>query len=169
MTQYRMLSDGFLSRFRSFMAAENRNPEGAFDAMPRAVARKERQAPYRFVPVPHCGDSLFLRERSEDLALDEAPTAETSDPASRILAFLKNKLDEATLHEVSEMLKAEAGIETDLQKESRAKIEAAKERGATAQDARRRRLTADASAAASNEEMAEFAAMFPGAARIGIV
>ena len=168
MPAYKMLSDPFLARFKSFMDAERRNPEGAFDGAEIEISKGKTNA-LSFRACAGCGGTLFLRERSNDLAFDEAPTAEISDPASRILAFLKNKLDEATLHEVSEMLKAEAGIETDLQKESRAKIEAAKERGATAQDARRRRLAADASAAASNEEMAKFAARFPGAARIGQV
>ena len=166
-TQYKMLSNGFLSRFKSFMASENRNPEGAFDAMPKAVTRKDPNMKHRFVPVPHCGGTLFLRERSANLAFDEAGEAQISDPAKRVLAFLKDKLDEDTLHEVSEMLKAEAGVPTDLEKKSNAKIEAAEARRAGAQDVRRRQLAADASANASSERMADFAARFPGAARIG--
>ena len=164
---YAMFSDEALVKFRGFCDAAGftkpPSPQGAFDA---ALPKGKTMPKYRFVPVPHCGGTLFLREKSSDLALDEAP-AEISDPAKRILAFLKNKLDDATLHEVSEMLKAEAGIETDLQKGSRAKLEAAETRRGGAQDAKRRRLAADASAAASDERMVDFASRFPGAARIG--
>jgi hypothetical protein len=138
MPAYKMFSDGFLTRFKNFVDVERHNPEGAFDtALTKTQPRKQNTMPYRFVPLAGTGGTLFLRERSSNMAYDSAEE-EISAPAKRILAFLKNKLDEDTLHEVGEYLKAEAGIETDLQKESRAKIEAAKERGATAQDARRR-------------------------------
>ena len=164
MARYRMLSDPFLARFKSFMDAERRNPEGAFDTA-LTKTRKEGQMPYRFVPVAGCGGTLFLRERSNDLAFDEAP-AEISDPAKKILAFLKGKLSAEDLRQVEELLNIEAGVETDSEKKSDAMYEAAEQRRGAQDSKRRQQVKHDA---ASSANMAEFAARFPGAARIGHV
>jgi hypothetical protein len=161
MTTYKMLSDPFLARFKSFMASENRNPAGAFDS---ALTK----AKFRFVPVPHCGGTLFLRERSSNMAYDEA--TEISDPAKDVLNFLRNKISDDDMAQVEELLKMEAGVKIDSQVEAEQMIAGAKARGAAgAQDAKRRQLALDASAAASDARMADFAARFPGAARIGQV
>jgi len=151
---YKMLSDPFLARFKSFMASENRSPQGAFDA----ALPKTRKDKYRYTPVPHCGGSLFLRERSSNLAFDEA--TEISDRAKGILDYLRSKLSDEDLHQVEELLKMEAGVKVDSQKEADAMIAGAEARGRVAQDA---------SAAASNERMADFAARFPGTQRLGHV
>ena len=163
MPQYQMLSNGFLSRFRSFMATENRNPAGAFDAaLPKAATRKNK---YRFVPLAGTGDSLFLKERSADLAYDEA--TEISDPAKDILNFLRNKLSDDDMRQVEELLKMEAGVKTDSEEKADQMIAGAEARGA--QDAKRRQLALDASAAASDARMVDFAARFPGTQRLGHV
>ncbi len=166
MSQYRMLSDPFLARFKAFMAAESRNPQGAFDTALKVQLKKEKRAPYRFVPIEGAG-GLFLRERSNDLALDEA--TEISDPAKKILSFLKGKLGDDDMAQVEEMLKMEAGVPVDSQVQAERMVAGAKERGATAQDAKRRQLAQDAHLNASTERMADFAKRFPGASRIGIV
>jgi hypothetical protein len=158
---YKMLSDPFLARFKSFMASESRSPQGAFDA----ALPKTRKDKYRYTPVPHCGGTLFLRERSNDLAFDEAN--EISDPAKDILNFLRNKISDDDMRQVEELLKMEAGVKIDSQKDADAMIAGAEARGAGAQDAKQ--LAMDASAAASNERMADFARRFPGAARLGHV
>ena len=168
MPTYKMLSDGFMQRFRGFMAAENRNPAGAFDAaLPKAATRKDSGVKYRYTPLPGTGNSLFLRERSANLAFDEA--TEISDPAKDILNFLRGKSSDEDLNQIEESLKMEAGVPIDSQKDAEAMIAGAKARGATAQDAKRRQLALDASANASNARQADFAARFPGAARIGQV
>jgi hypothetical protein len=165
-TQYKMLSDGFLTRFRGFMSAENRNPAGAFDsALPKAATRKDSGVKYRYTPLPGTGNSLFLRERSANLAFDEATEITTS--AKDILNFLRDKISDEDLHQVEESLKMEAGVKTDQQEEAGKMIAGAKERGATAQDAKRRQLALDAHAAASDARQADFAKRWPGAARIG--
>jgi hypothetical protein len=162
MPTYKMLSDGFIQRFRGFMAAENHNPQGAFDQ-----AMKPRKDKYRFVPLAGTGGSLFLRERSSNLAFDEA--TEITDKAKEILDFLRGKISDEDLHQVEESLKMEAGVPIDIQKDAEAMIGGAKARGATAQDAKRRQLALDAHAAASDARQADFAARFPGAARLGHV
>ena len=156
-----MLDDGFLGRFKAFVTAENhRNPQGAFDAaLPKAK--------FRFVPVPHTANTLFLRERSANLALDEA--TEISDPAKDILNFLRTKLSDDDMRQVEEMLKLEAGVKPDSRKDAEAMISGAEARRAGAEDAKRRQLALDAHATASDARQAEFAARFPGAARIGQV
>src|SRR5664280_1794620 len=113
MSQYQMLSDGFLSRFKNFMSAENSNPAGAFDAMPKAVTRKDSNMKARFTPLAGTGNSLFLRERSANLAFDEATEITTS--AKDILNFLRSKLSDEDLHQVEELLKMEAGVPIDSQ------------------------------------------------------
>jgi hypothetical protein len=161
-----MLSDPFLARFKTFMAAENRNPAGAFDsALPKAATRKDPNMKARFTPLAGTNNSLFLRERSANLAFDEATEITTS--AKDILNYLRSKLSDEDLHQVEELLKMEAGVPIDSQKDADAMISGAKARGA--QDAKRRQLALDASAAASTSRQADFAARFPGAARIGHV
>ena len=168
MPTYKMLNDNFLSRFRGFMSAENRNPQGAFDAaLPKAATRKDSGVKYRYTPLPGTGNSLFLRERSANLAFDEATEITTS--AKDILNFLRGKLSDEDLNQVEESLKMEAGVPIDIQKDAEAMISGAKARGATAQDAKRQQLALDAHAAASDARQADFAARFPGAARIGHV
>ena len=159
---YAMFSDDALSKFRTFCDAAGfvkpPSPQGAFDAaLPKAK--------FRFVPVPHSANTLFLRERSNNFAFDEA--TEISDPAKDILNFLRSRLSDDDMAQVEELLKMEAGVKTDNEKETDAMIAGAKERGATAQDAKRRQLALDASAAASTARMDDFASRFPGAARIG--
>jgi hypothetical protein len=165
---YAMFSDDALAKFRTFCSAAGftkpPHPAGAFDS---ALKHKGNKTPYRFVPVPHCGDKLFFREKSSDLAFDEA--TELSDPAKDILNFLRTKLSDDDMRQVEELLKMEAGVKIDSQKDADAMIAGAEERGRVAQDAKRRQLALDASAAASNARMADFAARFPGAARIGHV
>jgi len=162
---YAMFSDDALAKFRTFCTAAGftkpPNPQGAFDvALPKANKM-------RFVPVPHTAKTLFLRERSNNLAFDEA--TEISDPAKDILNFLKDKISDDDMRQVEEFLKIEAGVPTDSEKKADALIAGAKARGATAQDAKRRQLALDASAAASDARQADFAARVPGAARIGHV
>jgi hypothetical protein len=163
---YAMFSDEALVKFRGFCDAAGftkpRGPQGAFDAaLPKAATRKDK---YRYTPLPGTGDSLFLRERSANLAFDEA--TEITASAKDILNFLRGKLSDDDMTQVEELLKMEAGVPIDSQKDAEAMISGAKARGA--QDAKRR-LALDASAAASDARMADFAARFPGAARIGHV
>jgi hypothetical protein len=163
--QYKMLSDNFLTRFRTFMSAENGNPAGAFDAMPKAQPRKDSGVKYRYTPLPGTGNSLFLRERSANLAFDEA--TEITDPAKDVLNFLRNKISDDDMRQVEELLKMEAGVKIDSQKDADAMIAGAEARGRVAQDAKQ--LAMDASAAASNERMADFARRFPNVSRVGHV
>jgi hypothetical protein len=161
-----MLSDGFIQRFRSFMSAENRNPAGAFDAaLPKAATWKDSGVKYRYTPLPGTGNSLFLRERSANLAFDEA--TKISDPAKDILDFLRGKISDEDLNQIEESLKMEAGVPIDIQKDAEAMISGAKARGA--QDAKRQQLALDAHAAASDARQADFAARFPGTQRLGHV
>jgi hypothetical protein len=158
-TQYKMLGDNFLSRFRSFMATENRSPQGAFDAaLPKAAARKDSNVKFRYTPLAGTGGKLFLRERSANLAYDEA--TEITDKAKDILSFLRPLLSDADLRQVEESLKMEAGVKPKSQVDAEQMKAGAKERG---------RVALDASAAASDARMADFAARFPGAARLGHV
>ena len=163
---YAMFSDDALSKFRTFCSAAGftkpPHPAGAFDS---ALKHKGNKTPYRFVPVPHCGNKLFFREKSSDLAFDEA--TEITTFAKEILNFLRGKISDEDLNQVEESLKMEAGVKTDNQKDAEAMISGAKARGA--QDAKRRQLALDASAAASTARQADFAARFPGAARVGQV
>jgi hypothetical protein len=166
MPKYQMLSDSFISRFRSAMKAAE-NPAGAFDAMPKIQPRKDSNVKYRFTPLAGTGGQLFLRERSANLAFDEAK--EISDPAKRILDFLRPLLSDADLKQVEESLKMEAGVKPKSHKDAEAMIAGAQERGRVAQDAKRRQLALDASAAASTARMADFSARFPGTQRLGHV
>jgi hypothetical protein len=163
-TQYRMLSDSFIQRFRSAMKAAE-NPAGAFDVAPST--KGNTMPKYRYTPLAGTGGTLFLRERSANLTYDEA--TEISDPAKRILDFLRPLLSDADLKQVEESLRIEAGAKTDNQKDAEAMIAGAKERGATAQDSKRRQVALDASAAASTARQADFAARFPGTQRLGHV
>jgi hypothetical protein len=168
---YAMFSDEALVKFRGFCDAAGfrkpPSPAGAFDAMPKAVTRKEPNMKFRYTRVPHCGGSLFLRERSSNLAFDEA--TEITDKAKEILDFLRDKISDEDLHQVEESLKMEAGVKTDQQEEADKMIAGAEARRAGAQDAKRRQLALDASAAASTARMDDFAARFPGTQRLGHV
>ena len=149
---YSMFSDEALVKFRSFCDAAGftkpPSPQGAFYlALPKAVTRKEPAMSYRYVPVPHCGDQLFLRERSSNLAFDEATEITTS--AKDILKFLRDKISDEALRHVEELLKMEAGVPTDSEKKADAMTAGAKERRG-AQDS-------------------SFNKLFPGADRIGRV
>ena len=165
---FAMFSDDALSKFRTFCGAAGLtkppSPQGAYDqALPKAK--------FRFVPVPHTANTLFLRERSADLACDEAPATATelSDEAKKVLSFLKNKLSDDELRAVRECLEVEAGVPLDVQVKAEKMNAAAEARRAGAQDSRRRQLALDASEAASDANMKDFAARWPGAARIGQV
>ena len=152
---YKMLSDGFLSRFRSFMATENHNPAGAFDAMPKTQPRKENtMSKYRYTPLPGTGGSLFLRERSSNLAFDEVDR--TTEFADAILQFLSGKISEQDLEQVKQYLQGEAGVKTDQMKESDKMVAGAEARRAGAQDS-----------ASSRIGQAGFDARFPSARKIG--
>ena len=169
---YAMFSDQALVKFRGFCDAAGftkpPSPQGAFDsALPKTATRKDSGVKYRYTPLPGTGDSLFLRERSANLAFDEATEITTS--AKDILNFLRSKLSDEDLHQVEELLKMEAGVPIDIQKDAEAMISGAKARGATAQDAKLRQLALDAHAAASDARQADFAARFPGTQRLGHV
>jgi hypothetical protein len=147
-TQYKMLSDGFIQRFRSFMATENHNPQGAFDSAPST--KGNTMPKYRYVPVPNCGGTLFTRERSS-MAFDEV--SHVTDMAQEIISFLHDKLSDDDMARVEEMLKIEAGVKTYSEKETDKMVAGAKARGA--QD----------SAARIGE--AGFNSRFPSACKIG--
>jgi hypothetical protein len=145
-----MLSDNFLTRFRTFMSAENGNPAGAFDAMPKAQPRKESTMPkYRYVPLKGTGNSLFLRERSNVMAYDEAGK-DPNEMANSILQFLSGKISDADMRQVKEYLMIEAGEDPDSVKEAKQMAKASASRGA--QDSR---------------PSSSFAQRFPSAAKIG--
>jgi hypothetical protein len=154
-TQYKMLSDNFITRFRSFMAAENHNPAGAFDAMPKAQPRKENQmsAGYRYVPLQGTGNSLFLRERSNVMAYDEAGK-DPNEMANVILEFLSSRLSDDDMRQVKEYLMIEAGEKPDNVKEAEQMAKASASRGAQ-----------DSASARSGQ--AGFDARFPSARKIG--
>jgi hypothetical protein len=149
-TQYKMLGDNFLSRFRTFMATENRNPAGAFDAMPKTQPRKDStMSKFRYVLLPNSGGQLYTRSRSADLAYDEAGKDPNEIP-NAILQFLSGKISDADMRQVKEYLKIEAGEKPDNVKETEQMAKASASRGA--QDSR---------------PSSSFAQRFPGAARIG--
>jgi hypothetical protein len=155
MPTYKMLSDGFIQRFRGFMAAENHNPAGAFDAMPKTQPKENQMsAQYRYVPLKGTGGSLFLRERSSNLAFDEVDR--TTEFADAILQFLSGKISEQDLEQVKQYLQGEAGVKTDQQEESDKMNAAARERRAGAQDS-----------ASARSGQAGFDARFPSARKIG--
>ena len=107
MSQYRMIDDSFLVRFKNFMASERRMPEGAFDAMPKAVTRKEStMSKFRYVPIDGTNNAIFHREPSSNMAFDEAEVAkELSASAKQILEFLRDKLSGDDLRQVEESLR----------------------------------------------------------------
>jgi hypothetical protein len=147
--KYKMLSDPFLARFRSFMATENHNPSGAFDAAPST--KGNTMPKYRYVPLKGCGNTLFTRERSSNMAFDEVSTV--TEFAQEIIDFLRDKISEQDMARVEEMLKMEAGVKTDNEKETDKMIAGAKARGA--QDS------------AARIGQAGFDARFPSAKKIG--
>jgi hypothetical protein len=153
MPQYRMLSDGFIQRFRSFMAAENGNPAGAFDAMPKTQPRKETTMSYRYVLLPNSGGQLYTRSRSADLAYDEAGK-DPNEMANAILQFLSVKISDADMRQVKEYLMIEAGEKPDNVKEAEQMAKASASRGAQ-----------DSATARIGE--AGFDARFPSARKIG--
>jgi hypothetical protein len=146
MPQYRMLGDGFIQRFRGFMAAENHNPQGAFDSAPST--KGNTMPKYRYVPLKGCGNTLFTRERSNSMAFDEV--SHVTDMAQEIISFLHDKISEQDMARVEEMLKIEAGVKTDSEEENDKLRAGAKARGA--QDSR---------------PSSSFAQRFPSAAKIG--
>ena len=150
MPTYKMLNDNFLSRIRSFMATENHNPAGAFDAMPKTSQRKEStMSKFRYTPVAGTGGSLFLRERSSNMAYDEAGK-DPNEIANAILQFLHDKISDADMRQVKEYLMIEAGEDPDSVKEAKQMAKASASRGA--QDSR---------------PSSSFAQRFPSAAKIG--
>jgi hypothetical protein len=151
MPTYKMLNDNFLSRFRSFMATENHNPSGAFDAAPSLKGKT--MSKFKYVPVPNTANTLFTRERSSNMAYDEIDR--TTEFADAILQFLHDKISEQDLEQVKQYLQGEAGVKTDQQEESDKMNAAARERRAGAQD----------SAARIGE--AGFNSRFPSARKIG--
>jgi|NGEPerStandDraft_6_1074524.scaffolds.fasta_scaffold52375_2 hypothetical protein len=149
MTQYRMLSDSFLTRFRGFMAAENRNPAGAFDAMPKTQTRRESTMPkYRYVLLPNTGGQLYTRSRSADLAYDEAGK-DPNEIANAILQFLSGKISDVDMRQVKEYLMIEAGEDPDSVKEAKQMAKASASRGA------------------QDSSLSSFDRRFPSASRIG--
>jgi hypothetical protein len=146
MPTYKMLNDQFLSRFRRFMATENHNPQGAFDSAP---STKGNKMTYRYTPVPGTGGSLFLRERSNVMAYDEAGK-DPNEIANAILQFLHDKISDADMRQVKEYLMIEAGEDPDSMKEAKQMAKASASRGA--QDSR---------------PSSSFAQRFPSAAKIG--
>jgi hypothetical protein len=127
--QFRMLNDAFLARFRSFMATEN-NPAGAFDAMPKTRPKENQMsAGYRYVPLKGTGNSLFLRERSNVMAYDEAGK-DPNEMANAILQFLSGKISDADMRQVKEYLMIEAGEDPDNVKEAKQMAKASASRGA---------------------------------------
>jgi hypothetical protein len=154
MPTYKMLSDGFIQRFRGFMAAENHNPAGAFDAMPKTSPRKESNtmSKFRYVPVANAGTSgaLYMRARSSNLAFDDV--SRVSEFADNIIQFLRDRISEQDLEQVKDMLKMEAGVKTDQQEETDKMVAGAEARRAGAQDSR---------------PSSSFAQRFPSAAKIG--
>jgi hypothetical protein len=142
-TQYKMLSDGFLTRFRGFMAAENRNPQGAFDSALPTKGKSQMSKRYRFVPVAGTANALFTRER---MAADEV--SHLTDMAQEVLNFLHDKLSDNDMARVEEMLKMEAGVKTDSEEESDKLRAGAKARGA------------------QDSSLSSFAQRFPGSKHI---
>jgi hypothetical protein len=126
-TQYKMLSDGFIQRFRSFMATENHNPQGAFDSAPST--KGNTMSKYRYTPVAGTGGSLFLRERSNNMAYDEAGK-DPAEFAKAILEFLNGKISEQDLRQVKEYLMMEAGEKPDSVKDAEQLNRASASRGA---------------------------------------
>jgi hypothetical protein len=154
MSTYKMLNDNFLSRFRSFMAAENHNPAGAFDAMPKTSPRKETtMSKFRYVPLKGTGGSLFLRERSNVMAYDEAGKDPNEIP-NAILQFLSGKISDDDMRQVKEYLMIEAGEDPDNVKEAKQMAKASASRGA--QDSASARIG-----------QSGFDARFPSARKIG--
>ena len=115
---------------------------------------------YRYSPVKGTANNLFTRMAFDDID-------GVTENAQHILDFLCDKISDEDLHQVEESLKMEAGVKTDSEEKADAMIAGAKARGSTAQDAKRRQLALDASAAASDARQADFAARFPSATRIG--
>ena len=107
---------------------------------------------FRYVPLKGCGNTLFTRERSSNIAFDDV--SHVTEFADGILQFLHDKLSEQDLEQVRDMLKMEAGVKTDQQEESDKMIAGAKARGA--QDSASARIG-----------VAGFNSRFPSAKRIG--
>ena len=151
MPTYKMLNDNFLSRFRGFMAAENHNPAGAFDAMPKST-KGTTMSKFRYVPLKGCGNTLFTRERSSNMAFDDV--SRVTEFADNIIQFLRGRISEQDLEQVKDMLKMEAGEKPSSAEEADKMIAGAKARGA--QDSRM-----------SRADEARFDSMFPSAKKIG--
>ena len=152
---YAMFSNDALSKFRTFCSAAGLtkppSPQGAYDhAMPKTQPRKENpMSKYRYTPVAGTGGSLFLRERSNVMAYDEAGK-DPNEIANAILQFLSGKISDDDMRQVKEYLMIEAGEDPDSVKEAKQMAKASASRGA--QDSR---------------PSSSFAQRFPSAAKIG--
>src|SRR5664280_2660005 len=118
---FKMFSDDALKKFAVFCDAANANhhtPAGAFDAMPKTSTRKEsNMSKFRYVPLKGCGNILFTRERSTNMAFDAAGRDPNEIP-HQILEFLGGKISESDLAQVKELLMIEAGEKPDVVKEA---------------------------------------------------
>ena len=149
---YAMFSNEALVKFRSFCGAAGftkpPSPQGAFDQALKP--RKEStMSKFRYTPVAGTGGSLFLRERSSNMAYDEAGK-DPNEIANAILQFLHDKISDADMRQVKEYLMIEAGEDPDSVKEAKQMAKASASRGA--QDSR---------------PSSSFAQRFPSAAKIG--
>jgi hypothetical protein len=153
---FAMFSDDALNKFRTFCGAAGLtkppSPQGAFDQALKP--RKENQmSKYRYTPVPGTGGSLFLRERSNVMAYDEAGK-DPNEMANAILQFLSSRLSDDDMRQVREYLMIEAGEDPDNVREAKQMAKASASRGAQ-----------DSASARSGQ--AGFDARFPSARKIG--
>jgi hypothetical protein len=132
---FAMFSDDALSKFRTFCDAAGftkpPSPQGAYDQALKP--RKETQmSKYRYTPVAGTGGSLFLRERSSNMAYDEAGR-DPNEIANAILQFLSGKISDDDMRQVKEYLMIEAGEDPANVKEAKQMAKASASR-AGAQD-----------------------------------
>jgi hypothetical protein len=154
---FAMFSDDALAKFRTFCGAAGftkpPSPQGAYDQALKP--RKEStMSKFRYVPLKGCGNTLFTRERSSNIAYDEIDR--TTEFADAILQFLHDKISEQDLEQVKQYLQGEAGVKTDQQEEADKLRAGAEARRAGAQDSASARIG-----------HAGFDARFPSAKRIG--
>lgn len=129
---FAMFSDDALSKFRTFCGAAGLtrppSPQGAYDQALKP--RKENQmSKYRYVPLKGTGNSLFLRERSNVMAYDEAGR-DPNEITNAILQFLSGKISDDDMRQVKEYLMIEAGEDPDSVKEAKKMASASASRGA---------------------------------------
>jgi hypothetical protein len=103
---------------------------------------------YRYTPVAGTGGSLFLRERSSNMAYDEAGK-DPNEMANAILQFLSGKISDDDMRQVKEYLMIEAGEDPDNVKEAKQMAKASASRGA------------------QDSSLSSFDARFPSARKIG--